>query len=311
MEDLEARNIRQMLASQKGKGTPVGPEKEPASTVLLTAEVTADDGKVLLRQQVWAGPRLPLVLDLPRPFKPGDRVRVRGARHLAVQLDPILGENLVYLPFGRLDWTVPVEAGKILPGKTPYPPGTFQSEKPRLIFRPMALAELDLYRNVAINAYDLRETVTSYPHASASSEWGNDPVYAARNAIDGGRQNDRHGGWPGQSWGPEKGEKPWWQVDFGRVVEIDKVVILLRADFPHDSYWRRATLVFSDGSRETIDLEKKAGPQIFTFRIRRTSSLRLVDLVPDQSPGWCALAEVEVWGRDRIRVAEDLAALAP
>jgi hypothetical protein len=311
MEDVEARNIRQMLAALKRKETPVGPEKEPAPTILLTAEVTAAGGKVLLRQQASAGPRLPLVLDLPRPFQPGDRVRVRGARHLAVQFDRILGESLVYLPFGRFDWTVPVEVGKILSGKTPYPPGTFQGERPRLILRPLALAEVDLYRNVAANPYDLRETVTSFPHASASSEWGNDPVFAARNAIDGGPQNNRHGGLPGQSWGPEKAEKPWWQVDFGRVVEIDKVVVVLRADFPHDSYWRRATLVFSDGYREIINLEKKAEPQIFTFRVRRTSSLRLVDLVQDQSSGWCGLTEVEAWGRDRIRVAEDLAALAP
>ena len=95
------------------------------------------------------------------------------------------------------------------------------------------------------------------------------------------------------------------------MVEIDKVVIILRADFPHDRCWHRATLIFSDGHRQTIDLEKKAEPQVFTFDVRRTSSLRLADLVQDEPPGWCALTEVEVWGRDRIPVAADLSAPGP
>ncbi len=175
----------------------------------------------------------------------------------------------------------------------------------------MALAELDAYRNIAANPYDLRGTVATFPHATASSQCRDDPAYAARNAIDDQRRNDGHGGWPCQSWGPEQDEKPWWQVDFGRVVEIDKVVIVLRADFPHDSHWHQATLVFSDGHRQTIDLEKKAEPQTFTFEFRRTSSLRLADLVQDEPPGWRALAEVEAWGRDLIAVAADLSTPAP
>ena len=216
-----------------------------------------------------------------------------------------------------MQWTIPAEAVEVVSGpenasqKTPYPSSTFQSKRPRLTFRPVALAELDAYRNIAANPYDLRGTVATFPHATASSECRNDPVYAARNAIDDQRRNDGHGGWPCQSWGPEKDGNPWWQVEFGRVVEIDKVVIVLRADFPHDSHWHQATLVFSDGHRQTIDLEKKAEPQTFTFEARRTSSLRLSDLVQDEPQGWCALAEFEAWGRDLIAVAADLSTPAP
>ena len=57
-------------------------------------------------------------------------------------------------------------------------------------------------------------------------------VFAARNAIDGFKENRHHGGWPNQSWGPEKRNDLWWQVNFGREVEIDKLVITIRADFP-------------------------------------------------------------------------------
>lgn len=310
MEAVEARNIRQLIAVQKRKGETTGKDEESSAGIPLTAEVVAAEGKVLVRGQAKATPHSPLVVDLPRPLRPGDRILVRGARSLAVRLDPNLGETLVHVPGRLLEWTVPPEAGQVQSGKTPYPPGAFQQERPQLSFRPAALGELDLYRNLAANPHDSRGTAFIYPHATASSECRNDPVFAARNAIDGRRQNNGHGGWPWQSWGPEKVEKPWWQVDFGRVVEIDKVVIVLRADFPHDGCWRQATLVFSDGDRQTITLEKKAEPQTFTFRARRTSSLRLADLVQDEPLGWCALVEVEAWGRDPVPVAGDPAALA-
>ena len=311
MEVVEARNRRELIVALKGEGERTEPEDKPLPGVPLTAEVLAADGTVVLRHQAPATPDSPLILDLPRPFRSGDRVRVRGVRNLAMHLDPHLDEICVHVPKGQLEWTVPEEASRVPSGQTPYAPGTFQGQKPRLSFRPVSLAELDLYRNVAANPYDLRGNVSTFPHATASGECRNDSVYAARNAIDGQRQNSGHGSWPYQSWGPEQVEKPWWQVDFGREVEIDKVVIVVRADFPHDRCWHRVTLVFSNGQRQTIHLEKKAEPQTFTFQVRRTSSLRLTDLVQDEPLGWCALAEVEVWGRDRIPVAQDLATSAP
>ena len=311
MEAVEARNIRQLIASRKGRRASVGQDEEPISALPLTAEVTSSDGKVLLQRQASAAPRSPLVVDLPRPLRAGDRICVRGAEHLAVQFDPNLSESLIHVPDGQLEWTVPAEADQVESGKSPYPPSTFQSERPRLTFRPVALAELDAYRNLATNPYDLSGAVATFPHATASSECRNDPLCAARISIDNQRRNDRHGSRPGQSWDAEKAEELWWQVEFGRVVEIDKVVIVLRGDFPHDGHPHPATLIFSDGHRRTIDLEKKAEPQTFTFEVRRTSSLRLSDLVQDEPPGWCALTEVEAWGRDRIPVAEDLSTPAP
>ena len=311
MEAVEARNRHEMVAAPMGKGESAGMEDKRDSGVTLMAEVLASDDSVLLRRQAQASPHLPMVMEIPRPLRSGDRIRVQGARHLAVQFDQNWGESLVHVPDEHLEWTVPAEVGQAESGKSPYPPGTYLRQRSRLSFRPVALAELDQYRNVAANPNDLRGAVSFFPHASAGSECRNDPVYAARNAIDGQRQNTRHGSWPYESWSPEQVDKSWWQVDFGLEVEIDKVVIVLRADFPHDGCWHRTTLVFSDGHRQTIDLEKSAGPQTFTFPPRKTSSLRLADLVQDEPRGWCGLAEVEAWGRDRIPVAQDLAATAP
>ena len=114
-------------------------------------------------------------------------------------------------------------------------------------------------------------------------------------AIDGKKENKGHGGtFP--SWGPDKRTDLWWKVDFGKKKDIDKVVIYIRADFPHDKYWKTATLEFSDGSKEKIALNKTADGQEFKFSKRSVSLMKITDLVQDEPLGWCALTEVEVWG---------------
>ncbi len=156
------------------------------------------------------------------------------------------------------------------------------------------------YRNVALNptASTNREP-TSYPHATSNSEY-NQKEFAARNAIDGNRRNDDVHGCG--SWGPQKETGIWWRLDFGRPVEIDKLVLFLRAAWtpdnaPHDSYWKEATVEFSDGSVEKLELKKAANGQEFPLTQRTVTWLVLKDLKPTEDK-WCALAEFEAWGRD-------------
>jgi hypothetical protein len=123
------------------------------------------------------------------------------------------------------------------------------------------------------------------------------PQFAARAAIDGRTGNQRHGKrFP--SWGPDKRTDIWWQVDFGREVTIDKVTLLIRADFPHDSHGHAATLAFSDGSRESIRITKTEKQQHFPISPRTVSWMRITDLAHDEPRGRCAPSEVQVWGRD-------------
>ena len=155
----------------------------------------------------------------------------------------------------------------------------------------------NVYRNLALNSNDTQGGATCYPHASSNSEYKSMPCFAARNAIDGQCENRGHGRkYP--SWGPHKRTDLWWKLEFGRPVAIDKVVLFIRADFPHDDYWRSATIEFSDGSQEPISLEKTASRQEFSFKKRTVTWLRLTDLVEELPLDWCALTEVEVWGRD-------------
>ena len=153
------------------------------------------------------------------------------------------------------------------------------------------------YRNLALNPLDVQGPAAGYPHASSNSEYSNNPAFAARCAIDGKTANRGHGGkYP--SWGPDRRKDLWWKVEFGRSVEVDKVVLHIRADFPHDRHWHGATIEFSDGSRERVRIEKTAKPQTFPFAKRTVTWLRFTDLVQEEPPGWCGFSEVEAWGRD-------------
>ncbi len=153
------------------------------------------------------------------------------------------------------------------------------------------------YRNVALNPAATRHRPTSWPHATSNSECRNDPAFFALNAINGRTENTGHGKrFP--SWGPDRREDLWWKLDFGRPVEIDKVVLYLRADFPHDRHWQKAMVEFSDGTRLPLKLAKTADPQTFTFEKRTVRWLRLADLVQASPLGWAALTELQAWGRD-------------
>ena len=80
--------------------------------------------------------------------------------------------------------------------------------------------------------------------------------------------------------------------------DLDKIRLMVRADFPHDSYWKSAVVEFSDGSLVPIQITSSAEFQEFSFPKRRVSWFRIHDLVPEDPARWCAFIEVEAWGHD-------------
>ena len=105
--------------------------------------------------------------------------------------------------------------------------------------------------------------------------------------------------WPYQSWGINRDPNAALTLQFGRRVTVDELRITLRADFPHDSWWTAATVVFSDGSREVLSLKKSALPQAFPIEPRTITHLVLCELkkADDPSP-FPALSQIEVWGTE-------------
>ncbi|MDO5308160.1 MAG: hypothetical protein Q4G03_01485 [Planctomycetia bacterium] len=164
-----------------------------------------------------------------------------------------------------------------------------------LAYRPEGQNE---YRNVALNPGDVQGDklfVKQYPHAMSNSEYGCLDEFAAKNVIDGKTSNQGHGAaFP--SWGPNLRTDLWLEIDFGCDVEIDKLVLYLRADFPHDAAWKSATVYFSDGSSMPLELQETAQPQTFQFSKRRVRSLRITDFQTDEPLKWHGITELEVWG---------------
>jgi hypothetical protein len=168
-------------------------------------------------------------------------------------------------------------------------------------------------RNVALNPQDVHQSkwtpASGYPHATSNSEYPSptsqppNPQYYALNAIDGKTANAIETANP--SWGPQMISGLWWRVDFGKTVAVDSIVIWIRADWsttapkPHDSYWKQATLVFSDSSKLNITIDSTALPQAYHFTKRTTKMVTITNLVASAAR-WCALSEVQVWGYDSI-----------
>lgn len=108
--------------------------------------------------------------------------------------------------------------------------------------------------------------------------------------------------WPYQSWGINQDPEATLTLNFGRPVTLDELRLTLRADFPHDSWWIQATVRFSDGSTEVLNLEKTAAPQIFAISPRTVTSLMLCELkkADDPSP-FPALTQIEAWGTETVQ----------
>ena len=159
--------------------------------------------------------------------------------------------------------------------------------------------EIVARRNLAFNCYDEHGDTGFYPHASANVETRGEAVFAARNAIDGIFENSAHGEYPYQSWGINRDPGAALTLDFGREVLLDELRITERADFPHDNYWVKATVEFSDGSRLDIPLVKSAKPQSVAFEPKRVRSLVLKDLIQAEGTSpFPALTQIEAFGTE-------------
>jgi hypothetical protein len=244
------------------------------------------------------------VLAFEREYQPGDRIILGGPKRIAVRLDESMLECLIFFSGASQQnafYEIPYGREERQTGSA-YAPESFAGKSHRVVIRNLTKKELTGYRNLALNPCDLRQTgpapVQMYPHATTNSVSRSLFDFESRNAIDGVTQNGHHGIWPYQSWGPQLRSDLWWKVEFGRIVELNKILLMVRADFPHDSYWKSADVEFSDGSHESIQLGSSAEFQEFSFRKRRVSWLRLTNLVPADPAKWCSLIEVEVWGHD-------------
>lgn len=230
-------------------------------------------------------------------YQEGDRIVLESSVKecfLMLQVDDALGSALVYLKEDHLFYTIPFGEKRIC-----YSPKAFAGNRHLITVRAASDAEIGAVRNLALNVMDQQSNTFCFPHAHANVETRNEAVFAARNVIDGVKENRSHGEWPYHSWGINRRDDAEITVEFGREVCIDKVVLTLRADFPHDNWWRQVTLRFSDGETMVSELRKTGKGQEIAFDKRTVQWIRLEQLIKSDEPSpFPALTQFEVYGTE-------------
>ena len=235
-------------------------------------------------------------------FSEGDKIVVSSTlcEFLTISLDDVLGEVTVFNPQGKFEYEIPSKAFSIM-----YSKETFAGEKHAIKVREATDEEAYGVRNIALNPYDMRWQKKYFPHASANFVTRDDPSFFERNAIDGVHETAGHGPYPYHSWAGGAREDLEYVLDFGAPVEVEKVVFYLRADFPHDTYWKNIDVEFSDGSRATAEFDMTGeGQELVLSEPVTTKKIKLTNFKQVSYPlSWAALSEIEVYGK---YIKEDL-----
>lgn len=235
-------------------------------------------------------------LAVSREYEEGDRIFLEVSEkpcYVWLQIDDALGKSLVYVK-EDIQYTVPFGEQKIN-----LSPKAFSGKRHLVSVRKARDFEIDTYRNLALNVNDQHGNTMSFPHASANVETRGEAVFAAKNAIDGVTANHCHGEWPFESWGINRNPDARMKLEFGREVEVDRIIVYLRADFPHDNWWEKATVTFSNGENMELTFRKTDEAQEFVFDAKKISWLELSHLIASCDPSpFPALTQLEVYGKE-------------
>lgn len=219
-----------------------------------------------------------------------------------IGVDGSMDEAYVYLTRGRVEYAIPFERGNPLKmDRISYCPGSFAGTLHYITMRKARDEENKNYINLAKNVMDQHDDAGCYPHVHANVETKGPiaPLFSACNVIDGVLANSDHYPWPYTSWGIDQREDAEITVEFGRPVDVEELRLTTRADFPHDSWWVRGTVTFSDGTTESVVLDKKVEPQAFPIRRQGVTWLKLGRLVKADDPSpFPALTQIEVFGKN-------------
>ena len=262
--------------------------------IILNLKVLAENGDVRLKA---FGNEIDV--RFTEEYNEGDKIRVElsDGEFVKLKLDETLKESIVYVPDGVFEFKVPFANERA----ACYAPGAFSGDSCRLICSEPTEAEIYSEREISLNSHDRHNVPKYFPHAVANFVTREDPCFFERNAIDGVTENRGHGWYPYHSWGGGLREDLEYRVDFGCEVSVSSVSVFLRADFPHDTYWKEATLEFSDGSLVPLTLLGTEEGQYFEFPERKTEFVKLAGFkqqrLEDGSLSFAALSQIQINGK--------------
>ena len=231
-------------------------------------------------------------------YEEGDKFRIElcDGEFVRLQLDSTLRESIVYVPDGVFEYTVPFGKER----KAGYAPEAFSGDCHRIRVSEPDEAEIYGERLISLNSHDRHNVPKYYPHAVANFVTREDPSFFERNAIDGVIDNSSHGVYPYHSWGGGLREDLEFEVKFGTEVLVSGVTLFLRADFPHDTYWKELDVEFSDGTRVHAHLVGTADGQVVEFEPKTTESIKLTGFLQQRVEGdklsFAALTQIEIYG---------------
>ena len=219
---------------------------------------------------------------------------------LKISLDEVLGEAIIFNPQGRLEYEIPFGTLRRM-----YSDESFAGSGHKITVSEPTDEEIYATRNIALNPYDVRGQKKYFPHASANLVTRENPTFFERNAIDGVHDTIGHGTYPYHSWAGGAREDLEYKLEFGAPVEVEKLVFYLRADFPHDTYWKSVDVIFDGGEVVTAEFEKTGdGQEIILPEVITTKNINLKNFKQACLPlSWAALSEIEVYGK---YIKEDL-----
>ncbi len=232
-------------------------------------------------------------------YEPGDkwRLELTYCEFVKMRLDSTMAESIVYIPDGTFEFLIPFDYER----NCCYGQEAFSGDSHRVTVSEPTEAEIYEERLISLNSHDRHNVPKYFPHAVANFVTREDPCFFERNAIDGVSDNLGHGPYPFHSWGGGLREDLEFEVHFGMEVEVNRVLIHLRADFPHDTYWKEVDLEFSDGSKVHVDLEGTAEGQNVEFEPRKTEFVRMTGLkqqrLADGSLSFAALSQFSIYGK--------------
>ena len=231
-----------------------------------------------------------------KEYHEGDKIVIhkKDIDFISVQLDEDIVESIIYCPSSTFEFEIPF--GELKRG---YDKKAFSGNAHHIRISEPDDETVYGIRNISLNSHDKRGQKKYYPHAYANLVTREDVCFFERNAIDGVRKNEGHGDYPFPSWAGGAREDLEYYIDFGTEVEVEKLVFYLRADFPHDTYWKNIDVEFSDGSRVTAEFEgTKEGQEIVLQEKVLTKTVHLTNFKQVSFPlSWAALSQIEVYGR--------------